>query len=50
VGVRATLVGAGLVGATITLAALFLPGMRDIESSGDRRGGAPGRLVGSQAR
>ena len=50
VGVRATLVGAGLVGATITLAALFLPGMRDIESSGDRRDGAPGRLVGSEAR
>jgi MFS family permease len=50
VGVRATLVGAGVVGATITLAALFLPGMRDIESSGDRRGGAAGRLVGSEAR
>ncbi|MGD0167026.1 MAG: MFS transporter [Gaiellaceae bacterium] len=31
VGVRATLVGAGVIGATITLAALFLPGMRDIE-------------------
>src|SRR5205085_16470 len=40
VGVRATLVGAGLVGAGITLAALFLPGMRDIESSGSRPGGA----------
>ena len=31
VGVRATLVGAGIVGGAITLAALFLPGMRDIE-------------------
>jgi MFS family permease len=30
-GVRATLVGAGIVGGAITLAALFLPGMRDIE-------------------
>jgi MFS family permease len=31
IGVRATLVGAGIVGGAITLAALFLPGMRDIE-------------------
>jgi MFS family permease len=30
-GVRATLVGAGLLGAAITLAALFLPGMTAIE-------------------
>ena len=36
VGVRATLIGAGLVGAAITLAALFLPGMRDIERPGRR--------------
>ena len=36
-GVRATLIGAGLVGGAITLAALFLPGMRDIESSGGRK-------------
>jgi MFS family permease len=40
VGVRATLIGAGLVGAAITFAALFLPGMRDIERSGDRPGTA----------
>jgi MFS family permease len=33
VGVRATLVGAGLLGAAITLAALFLPGMTAIEGS-----------------
>lgn len=31
VGARATLVGAGVIGAAITLGALFLPGMRDIE-------------------
>jgi DHA3 family tetracycline resistance protein-like MFS transporter len=31
VGVRATLVGAGAIGAAATLAALFLPGMRDVE-------------------
>jgi MFS family permease len=36
VGVRATLIGAGLIGGAITLAALFLPGMRDIESPGRR--------------
>jgi MFS family permease len=35
VGVRATLVGAGLVGAVITLAALFLPGMTAIEGRSD---------------
>ena len=31
VGVRATLVGAAIVGAVVTLGALFLPGMRDVE-------------------
>jgi MFS family permease len=31
IGVRATLVGAALIGGVITLGALFLPGMRDIE-------------------
>ncbi len=30
-GVRATLIGAGLIGGAITFAALFLPGMREIE-------------------
>ncbi len=30
-GARTTLVGAGLIGGAITLGALFLPGMRDIE-------------------
>jgi len=33
IGVRATLVGAGLIGATATLAALFLPGMRAVEGT-----------------
>src|SRR6266498_3809288 len=31
VGVRATLIGAALIGGVITLGALFIPGMRDIE-------------------
>jgi MFS family permease len=31
VGARATLVGAGAIGAAATFAALFLPGMRDVE-------------------
>jgi DHA3 family tetracycline resistance protein-like MFS transporter len=34
-GVRATLVGAALVGAAVTLGALFLPGMRDLERRPD---------------
>ena len=49
-GVRATLVGAGLVGAAITFAALFLPGMRDIEATGGHPGSAAGRLAESAAR
>jgi DHA3 family tetracycline resistance protein-like MFS transporter len=40
-GARATLVGAGVVGAAVTLAALFLPGMRTLDGGGssgmDRR-------------
>jgi MFS family permease len=36
VGIRGTLIGAGLVGAVATLAALFLPGMRDIEEARER--------------
>jgi hypothetical protein len=35
VGVRATLVIAGVAGAAVTLAAFFLPGMREVEE-GDR--------------
>jgi hypothetical protein len=33
VGARATLIGAGISGGAVTLAALFLPGMREIEGS-----------------
>ena len=33
VGARATLVGAAAIGGAITLGALFLPGMRDVEGS-----------------
>jgi MFS family permease len=44
-GARTTLVGAALIGAAVTLAAYFLPGMRDIErttpASGDPLVGAP---------
>jgi len=36
IGVRATLVGAALVGAAATLAALLLPGMREIEQGRER--------------
>jgi len=36
VGIRETLIGAGLVGSIATLAALYLPGMRDIESGSER--------------
>jgi DHA3 family tetracycline resistance protein-like MFS transporter len=39
VGARATLVGAALIGAVVTLAAYFLPGMRDVE--GGPRAEAP---------
>jgi DHA3 family tetracycline resistance protein-like MFS transporter len=35
VGVRATLVGAAAIGAAVTLGALFVPGMRDIEGHGE---------------
>ena len=52
VGVRATLVGAAVIGAVVTLGALFLPGMRDIEQDStalagpERRAGpAPARRV-----
>jgi MFS family permease len=46
IGAQATLVGAGLIGGAVTLAALFLPGMRDIESADgdlslDARAAAP---------
>jgi MFS family permease len=34
IGVRETLVGAGIIGAAITFGFLFLPGMRDLERAG----------------
>jgi DHA3 family tetracycline resistance protein-like MFS transporter len=36
VGVRATLIGAALIGGLVTLGALFIPGMRDIEGQAAR--------------
>ena len=41
VGVRATLVGAGLIGAAATLGGLFIPGMRDVEGVYERLPAAP---------
>ena len=46
VGVRATLVGAAALGGAITLGALFLPGMREIEGDIERAGARP--LYGSE--
>jgi len=37
IGARATLIGAGLLGAAVTFAALYVPGMRSIERPGPRR-------------
>jgi hypothetical protein len=36
IGTRGTLVAAGVVGAVVTCAAFFVPGMRDIEREADR--------------
>jgi MFS family permease len=41
VGARATLIGAGVLGGAVTLAFLFLPGMRDIERAGGMREAQP---------
>jgi len=41
VGVRATLVGAALIGSAVTLGAYFLPGMTDIEERLAREPGVP---------
>jgi DHA3 family tetracycline resistance protein-like MFS transporter len=41
VGARATLVGAAAIGGAITLGALFLPGMRDIEQGKPSAGDLP---------
>src|SRR5213076_2147758 len=42
VGARATLVGAAAIGGAITLGALFLPGMRDVEGSEGEARALPG--------
>jgi hypothetical protein len=36
IGARATLIGAGLLGAVVTLAALYVPGMRDLDERAER--------------
>ena len=41
IGVRATLIGAAVIGAVVTLSALALPGMRDVEGDPER-GQEPG--------
>ena len=38
IGAQATLIWAGAIGSVVTLAALFLPGMRDIENTAPRAG------------
>ena len=51
VGVRATLLGAAVIGAAVTLGAFFLPGMRGIEEPAPVPGDAvPGDAVPSTAR
>jgi len=47
VGVKATLLGAALVGAGVTAGALLLPGMRDIEASGSPSAGMLSAWVSS---
>jgi MFS family permease len=46
-GARVTLVGAGLLGAAVTISFLFLPGMREIERSGVLAGAPGTRIPGS---
>jgi hypothetical protein len=43
VGVRATLVGAGVLGGLVTFAFIFLPGMRDMERHDVLRRQPPGQ-------
>jgi DHA3 family tetracycline resistance protein-like MFS transporter len=49
VGVRATLVGAAVIGAVVTLGALFLPGMRDIEQDSRDLSPAPSGERGARS-
>jgi DHA3 family tetracycline resistance protein-like MFS transporter len=46
IGVRATLIGSAALGGAITLGALFLPGMRDIEGTIERAGA--GAIYGAE--
>jgi DHA3 family tetracycline resistance protein-like MFS transporter len=43
IGARATLVGAGVLGAAVTLAALYVPGMRALDERAVRTSAAPAR-------
>jgi MFS family permease len=45
IGVRTTLIAAGVVGAGATVAAFLIPGMRDVEGRPPASAGAPGRSV-----
>jgi DHA3 family tetracycline resistance protein-like MFS transporter len=47
-GARRTLIGAGILGAIVTLSFLFLPGMRSVEGSGSEAGSEPD-VVGHSA-
>ncbi len=42
IGTRATLIGAGVLGAVVTFSFLFLPGMRDVERTGEEAGDEEG--------
>jgi MFS family permease len=48
IGAQATLIGAGLLGAVVTLAALLAPGMRDVETARVAPQGALPRLAARQ--
>jgi MFS family permease len=49
VGVRATLVGAAVIGAAVTFGAFLLPGMRDIERPGEPKPGAGAERIDRNA-
>jgi MFS family permease len=49
IGVRATLIGAGVLGSIVTLAALFAPGMRDIEGQSSEPSSQPSVATPSPA-
>jgi MFS family permease len=48
VGARTTLIGAAVIGGVVTLGALFLPGMRDIEGVAHGDPGESGRSTGGR--